>query len=47
MIWHFLDQFGYVLEDRRAIAQPVPWKGHQRWWSIPPELMSVLEKAAA
>lgn len=46
MLWHFLDQYGYVLEDRRALKTPVACKGHQRWWTPKPELMRELAKAA-
>lgn len=37
--WHFVDQYGYVLEERRALAEPVRCNGHQRWWTLPRELV--------
>jgi hypothetical protein len=39
--WHFLDQYGYVLNDRRAV-KPVPVKGHQRWWNVPHDVLRKL-----
>lgn len=47
MLWHFLDQYGYVLKDRRAVAKPVACKGHQRWWTVSPEILERLERQAA
>lgn len=37
--WHIRDQFGYVLEDRRALSIPVEANGHQRMWNMPRELV--------
>lgn len=36
--WHFLDQYGYVLTERQAV-KPVPVKGHQRWYSLPHDVL--------
>lgn len=37
--WHFRDQYGYVLDDRRALVEPVPCKGHQMAWTMKPALV--------
>ena len=37
--WHFSDQFGYVLENRVTLAQPVACKGLQRFWNVPEGVM--------
>lgn len=42
--WHFLDQYGYVLDERRALAKPVPCKGHQKAWTMKPELVELVER---
>jgi hypothetical protein len=42
--WHFAEQFGYVLEDRRALLEPVAWKGRQKGWSVPLELEQELAR---
>jgi hypothetical protein len=42
-LWHFLDQYGYLLENRRALAQTVPCKGHQRSWLVPPAVLETLK----
>jgi hypothetical protein len=44
--WHFDDQYGYLLEDRRALARVLPCKGHQRWWVLPAPLLERLKGAA-
>ena len=44
--WHFPEQFGYVLADRTALETPVPCKGHQKWWTVPPALLEQLKVAA-
>jgi hypothetical protein len=36
--WHFADQYGYELADRRAYTSPLAWRGHQKGWTVPPEL---------
>jgi hypothetical protein len=43
--WHFLDQYGYVLEDVRAVAKPVPCKGRQQWWTVPLDVLDQLRSA--
>lgn len=45
--FHFPDQFGYVLDDVRALASPVACKGLQRWWRVKPELLAELGRVAA
>lgn len=45
-LWHFQDEFGYVLEDRMAIAKPVPCRGHQRWWTVPAEVLEQLRSTS-
>jgi hypothetical protein len=42
--WHFVEQFGYVLEDRRALLEPVAWKGRQKHWTVPLELEQELAR---
>jgi len=32
--WHIHDQVGFVLEDRRALAVPVPCRGAQGFWKM-------------
>lgn len=44
--WHFPEQYGYVLADRRALAKPVPCKGHQRWWTVPADVLQKLREVA-
>jgi len=40
--FHFLDQYGYVLEDQRPVPKPVPCSGHQRWWDVPADVLAAL-----
>jgi hypothetical protein len=40
--WHFVDQYGYVLEDVRAVPF-VACKGHQRWWNVPADVLKQLQ----
>ncbi len=39
--WHFPDQYGFKVENARPLATPVPCRGHQGFWRVPP---AVLEK---
>lgn len=39
--WHFQDQFGYVLDETRAVTQ-VPCKGLQRLWTVPCDVLEAL-----
>lgn len=34
----FLGPVGYVLEDVRALPQPIRWKGMIGWWPVPPDV---------
>jgi hypothetical protein len=43
--WHFLDQYGFVIEEERALDKPVECKGLQRWWTVPPAVRALLERA--
>lgn len=45
--WHFVNQYGYVLTDRTALAVPVGCKGHQRWWTVPADVLDKLRGAVA
>jgi hypothetical protein len=36
--WHFADQYGYELADRRPLVEPIAWRGHQKGWRVPVEL---------
>lgn len=42
--WHFIDQYGYVLEDVRKLEQPVPVRGHQRWFKLPKDVLDQLRR---
>lgn len=44
--WHFHEQFGYVLEERKALREPVPCKGLQRFWRVPADVLEQLREAA-
>lgn len=39
--WHFPDQYGYVLEDVKAVPF-VPCLGRQQWWDVPAEVLARL-----
>lgn len=43
--WHFPDQYGFVVENARALATPVPCRGYQGFWSVPPFALAELSKA--
>lgn len=44
--WHFPEQYGYVLADRKPLATPVACKGHQRWWTVPADVIEWLRGVA-
>jgi hypothetical protein len=42
--WHFPDQYGYVLADRRPLERPVPCSGRQQSWTMPRELVELVDR---
>jgi hypothetical protein len=34
----FMGPYGWLLADVRALREPVPCKGHQRLWTVPPDV---------
>lgn len=44
--WHFTDQYGFTLENAVALESPVPCRGHQAFWRVPGDVMTLLVDAA-
>jgi hypothetical protein len=42
--WHFPDQYGYVLDDRRPLERAVPCIGHRKAWRMPPALVAAVRR---
>lgn len=40
--WHMSGQYGYVLEDRKALPF-VECRGRQRWWRVPDQVIEEIE----
>jgi hypothetical protein len=38
--WHFPDQYGFKLKNARTIETPVPCRGFQGFWTVPPDVLS-------
>lgn len=41
--WHFPNQYGYTLADRRPLVTPLVCRGHQKAWRLQPELAEFLK----
>jgi hypothetical protein len=45
--WHFPDQYGFKVENARPLAVPVPCRGYQGFWRVPPDTLALLDRAIA
>lgn len=43
--WHFPDQYGFKVENAVALAKPVPCRGFQGFWTVPPTVLERLREA--
>jgi len=43
--WHFPDQYGFKLENARALKEPVPCRGYQGFWRVPADVLEKLRGA--
>ena len=43
--WHFPDQYGFLVEGAVALAEPVPCRGYQGFWTVPPAVVEELRRA--
>jgi hypothetical protein len=44
--WHFPDQYGFRVENARPLATPVPCRGYQGFWRVPPAIVEQLWEGA-
>jgi hypothetical protein len=43
--WHFPEQYGFRVENARALATPVPCRGFQGFWNVPAATLAALSEA--